>query len=121
MPRSSPDSSPFRSSLRSPSIPEQTSKTAPTGQPSAGAPPAILRGRVTDEAGAALANVRVRVANGAVSMRVADASTRYKPLEAKSDANGDYRLELPGITERTTVSINAMKPGYRRVSRDGDD
>ena len=44
---------------------EQTSKTAPAGQPTAGAPPAILRGRVTDEAGAPLADVRVLVANRA--------------------------------------------------------
>ena len=45
-------------------------------------------------------------------MRVADASTRYKPLESKSDSNGNYRLELPGITERATVTIDAIKPGY---------
>ena len=43
------------------------------------------------------------------------ASTHHKQLEAKSDAKGDYRLEIPGITERTTISIDAMKPGYRRL------
>ena len=39
----------------------------------------------------------------------------HKQLEAKSDANGDYRLEIPGIAGRTKISIDAMKPGYRRL------
>jgi len=95
--------------------PEQTSKPVPKGQQSTGAPAAILRGRVTNEAGAPLADVRVRVAIPAADMRFVDASTQHKQLEAKSDANGDYRLEIPGITERTTISIDAMKPGYLRL------
>ena len=92
---------------------EQTSKTAPAGKPSAGAPPAVLRGRVTDEAGAPLADVRVRVAIRRVNKRVV--GTPFKPLESKSDSNGNYRLEIPGITERTRISIDAMKPGYSRL------
>ena len=40
--------------------------------------------------------------------------TDYKLLEARSDAGGNYRLEIPGIAEPTTISIDAMKPGYRR-------
>jgi hypothetical protein len=95
--------------------PEQTSKAAPTVQQSAGAQAAILRGRVRSEAGAPLADVRVRVAVPAADMRFVDASTAHKQLEVKSDANGDYRLELPGITKPTTISIDAMKPGYRRL------
>ena len=95
--------------------PEQTSKTAPKGQQTAGAQAAILRGRVTNEAGAPLADVRVRVAIPAADMRFVDSSTPHKQLEAKSDAKGDYRLELPGITKPTTISIDAMKPGYRRL------
>jgi Carboxypeptidase regulatory-like domain len=97
--------------------PEQTSKAAPKGQQSAGAQAAILRGRVTDEAGAPLVDVRVRVAIPAADMRFVDASTQNKRrlMEAKSDAKGDYRLELPEITEHTTISIDAMKPGYRRL------
>jgi len=95
--------------------PEPTSKTAPKCQQSAGTQAAILRGRVTDEAGAPLADVRVRVAIPAADMRFVDASTHHQQLEAKSDAKGDYRLELPGITKRTTISIDAMKPGYRRL------
>jgi beta-lactamase regulating signal transducer with metallopeptidase domain len=95
--------------------PEQTSKTAPKVQQPAGAQAAILRGRVTDEAGAPLADVRVRVAIPATNMRFIDPSTHHKQLEVKSDAKGDYRLELSGITERTMISIDAMKPGYRRL------
>ncbi len=95
--------------------PEQTSKTAPDCQQTAGGQAAILRGRVTDEAGAPLADVRVRAAIPAADMRFVDTSTDHKQLEAKSDAKGDYRLEIPGISEPTTISIDAMKPGYRRL------
>jgi hypothetical protein len=94
---------------------EQTSKEAPRGQRSTAAQAAVIRGRVTNEAGAPLSDVRVRVAIPATNMRFVDASTHHRRLEARSDANGDYQLALPGITERTTVSIDALKPGYRRL------
>jgi hypothetical protein len=48
-------------------------------------------------------------------MRFVDATTGRTLVEAKSDAKGNYRLELPGITKQTTISIDAMKPGYRRL------
>ena len=71
---------------------------------------------MTDEAGAPLADVRVRVAIPATDMRFVDRQhTTHKLLEARSDAGGDYRLEIPGIARRTTISIDAMKPGYRRL------
>jgi beta-lactamase regulating signal transducer with metallopeptidase domain len=95
--------------------PDGTSKSADQGQQSAGAPAAILRGRVTDEAGAPLANVRVRVAVPAADMRFVDATTPHKQLEAKTNTKGYYRLEIPEITKPTTISIDAMKPGYRRL------
>ncbi len=95
--------------------PEPTGETSPEGKQPAGAQAASLRGRVTDEAGDPLANVRVRVAIPAADMRFVDASTDHEQREAKSDAQGDYRLELPGIKGRTTVSIDAMKPGYRKL------
>jgi beta-lactamase regulating signal transducer with metallopeptidase domain len=108
--------------------PEQTSKTSPEGPQTGGAQTAILRGRVTNEAGAPLANVRVRVAIPATDMRFVDAGTDrklvegpldhklHKLLEARADAAGDYRLEIPGIAARTLVSIDAIKPGYRRLA-----
>ena len=80
-----------------------------------------------DEAGAPLAGVRVRVAIPATDMRFVDAGSErgfvegqrdhklHKLLEARSDAGGEYRLEIPGIAARTPVSIDAMKPGYRRL------
>ena len=89
--------------------PQETRKPTPDGQV------AILRGRVTNEEGAPLADVRVRVAIPAADMRFIDASTDHTPLEAKSDASGDYRLEIPGITKPTKISIDALKPGYCRL------
>jgi Carboxypeptidase regulatory-like domain len=71
---------------------------------------------VTNQAGAPLADVRVRVAIPAADMRFVDASTPHKRLETRTDVGGQYRLEIPGLTERTMVSIDAMKPGYRRLA-----
>ena len=48
-------------------------------------------------------------------MRFVDSTTPHKQLEAKSNTKGDYRLEIPDITKSTTISIDAMKPGYRRL------
>src|SRR5262249_4278957 len=108
--------------------PQQASQPAPKGQPSAGAQAAVLRGRVTNEGGAPLAGVRVRVAIPAPDMFSVDAGGErgfvqgpldhklHKLLEAWSDAGGDYRLEIPGIAARTLVSVDAMKPGYRRLA-----
>jgi beta-lactamase regulating signal transducer with metallopeptidase domain len=96
--------------------PVETSKTSSNGQQTGGAQTAILRGRVTNEAGVPLANVRVRVAVPGADMRFVDSTTPHKQLEAKSNTKGDYRLEIPGITKPTTISIDAMKPGYRRLA-----
>ncbi|WP_148598392.1 carboxypeptidase-like regulatory domain-containing protein [Aquisphaera giovannonii] len=87
--------------------------------------PAILRGLVTDEAHAPLAEARILVAIPAADMRFIDAGTTRKllkdavdcrVLEARSDAGGNYAVEVPGLSGRTEVSIDAMKPGYRRLS-----
>ena len=48
-------------------------------------------------------------------MRFVDSTTPHRQLEAKTNTKGDYRLELPGIAKPTTISIDAMKPGYRRL------
>ncbi len=95
--------------------PQREGKSPSKGQQSDGARLAILRGRVTDEAGAPLADVRVRVAIPAADMRFVDPSTHHDQREARTDARGDYRLEFPGIAKPTTISIDAMKPGYRRL------
>jgi beta-lactamase regulating signal transducer with metallopeptidase domain len=103
--------------------PGPTSPTAPGDQPSAKAGAAVLRGRVTNEAGAPLADVRVRVAIPAADMRFVDVSrglvegadVPHKLVETRTDASGTYRVEIPGITGPTKVSLDAMKPGYRRL------
>jgi uncharacterized GH25 family protein len=90
--------------------PGKTSKAA------SGVAVAMIRGRVTDEAGAPLADVRVSViAVGDPETRTVNASAQSKQLVARSDATGHYRLEVPGITKRTLVLIDAVKPGYRSL------
>jgi hypothetical protein len=79
----------------------------------AGAP--VLRGRVKSKDGAPLAGVRVRVAVPAADMRFVDASTHHVRLETVSGADGVYRLAFPDLQARTTVSIDAMVPGFRRL------
>jgi hypothetical protein len=96
--------------------PPGASQAARAGQPAAGAGAAILRGRVTNEAGAPLADVRVRVAIPAARMIFVDTTTGHNLREARTDAGGEYRMELPGIAGRAKVSIDAMKPGYRRLA-----
>jgi hypothetical protein len=48
-------------------------------------------------------------------MRFVDPLTSHRRLEAGTDAGGNYRLEDPGLTGLTLISIDAMKPGYRRL------
>jgi hypothetical protein len=75
----------------------------------------ILSGRVTNADGAGLAGVRVRIAIPAADMRFVDPTSPHKQMETKTDARGDYRLEIPEIKDPTSISIDAMKPGYRRL------
>lgn len=104
--------------------PEQAKTTAPGSPAPSDAPPAILHGRVTDEAGAPLPDVRVRVAIPATDMRFIDDVTdrrfmgdvqEHGQIEVKTDARGDYRMQIPGLSGRTRISMDAMKPGYRRL------
>ena len=77
---------------------------------------ATISGRVTDEAGAPLADVRVNVvAVDVPETRTVNTSAQSKKLVARSDARGDYRLEVPGITKRAIILIDAVKPGYRSL------
>jgi hypothetical protein len=75
----------------------------------------VLRGRVTSKDGAPLPGVRVRVAVPATDMRFVDAGTHHMKLETISGADGEYRLAFPDLRARTTVSIDAMVPGFRRL------
>ncbi len=90
----------------------------PIGTPVADEPGrAVLRGRVTNEAGEPLAEVRVRVAIPATDMRDVGPTTGNDLREARTDARGEYRLELVGVAKPTKVSIDALKPGYHRLVR----
>jgi protocatechuate 3,4-dioxygenase beta subunit len=92
----------------SPDDPGKTSKAA------SGATAATISGRVTDQAGAPLADVRVSVvAIADPETHRVDADARSRQLVARSDGRGDYRLEVPGITKRAIIVIDAFKPGYR--------
>jgi uncharacterized GH25 family protein len=77
---------------------------------------AMISGRVTDEAGAPLADVRVSVVSVRdPETRTVNTSAQSKQPFARSDARGDYRLEVPGITKRAIIVIDAVKPGYRSL------
>lgn len=105
--------------------PQEKTRTAPESTPKAAGPNAILQGRVTDENDAPVADVRILIAIPAVDMRfmdwVSDSGVEDFPkpktrLDARTDAKGNYRLEIPGLTKPAQISIDAMKPGYRRLS-----
>jgi Carboxypeptidase regulatory-like domain len=77
---------------------------------------AVLRGRVTSKnGGVPLVGARVRVAVPAADMRFIDVSKPHLVVEAKSDGDGRYRLEIPGLSGPTKISIDAMMPGFRRL------
>jgi len=84
-------------------------------RPPAAAGATVLRGRVTSKAGVPLPGARVRVAIPAADMRFDDPRTPHETIEVRADAEGNYRVELPGIAERTTISVDAMMPGFRRL------
>ncbi len=94
--------------------PEKKSETAKAADEPASAP--VLSGRVTNKAGEPLAGARVRVAIPATDMRFLDERPKLKKLEAIADGEGNYRLEITGITKPTKISIDAMKPGYRKLA-----
>ena len=88
-----------------------------TNKPASDASAVVISGRVTDEAGAPLADVRVSVvAVGDPETRTVNASAQSKQPVVRSDARGDYRLEVPGIKKRAIILIDAVKPGFRSLS-----
>ncbi len=75
----------------------------------------VITGRATNESGEALADVLVKVAVPAKDMRFVFYGAGFKTLQARTDRDGRYRLELPATVE-ATASIDAMKPGYRSLA-----
>lgn len=86
--------------------------TANTGT----AQPAVLRGRVTSEKGEPLADVRVCVAVPAAPMHLIDRDPEHRVLETRTDADGGFRLEVGDVDDTMSASVDAMKPGYERLS-----
>ncbi len=93
--------------------PAEKNKESATDQP-AGGSVAIIHGRVTNEAGAPLPDAVVRAAVPDTDMRFVNSRT-HGVMETKTDATGEYRLELPGITKPTKISLDAMHLGFRRM------
>lgn len=94
---------------------DHVAKPNPTAEKPAGAP-AILEGRVTDESGKPLAGARVWVAIPATDMRFFELDADHRQFQTKTDADGNYRIEISGITKPTQVSIDASMPHYKRLS-----
>ncbi|HVJ87465.1 MAG TPA: carboxypeptidase regulatory-like domain-containing protein [Caulifigura sp.] len=76
---------------------------------------AVIKGKVTDRTGQPIAEAVVRVAIPAADMRFIDSSSRHQQPETRTGPDGSYSLEVPGLTQPTKVSLDAMKPGYRRL------
>ena len=73
----------------------------------------VLRGHVRSEEGRPLAAVRIRVSIPSTDTRYVYPGRGFQRWETQTDANGDYRVEIPGIVKSTEYSIDAMKSGYR--------
>jgi beta-lactamase regulating signal transducer with metallopeptidase domain/protocatechuate 3,4-dioxygenase beta subunit len=78
--------------------------------------PAKIVGQVTNKDGKVLAGVLVRAAVPATDMRFAYSDSDHETIETKTGENGRYELQLPKKAGAITVSIDAMTPGYRRLS-----
>ncbi len=95
-------------------------ETSTTSKPkanrqTAGAAP-IVAGRITSDSGDPLAGVLVKIAIPASDMRFVFPGSGHKTLEAKTDEDGQYKIELPKDANTTKVSVDAMKPGYRTLA-----
>jgi hypothetical protein len=107
--------------------PEQASETASAGQQPAGAQAAILRGRVTDESGAPLAGVCVRVVAVAdPDKRTVEASTQRYPIRTvlicrtdEASHEDDLALECVGIGDCQELKAWATRVGELRSAGSG--
>lgn len=77
---------------------------------------ARITGIVTNDAGEPLADVLVRVAIPATDMRFVYPGSDHVTYESRTRKDGHYEVVLEGVGNATTASIDAMTPGYRRLS-----
>ena len=76
---------------------------------------ATISGNVRNEAGEAIPQAVVRIAIPAADMRLVDSSSGHRLMEVRTATDGSYKFEIPEISQSTKVSLDAMKPGYRRL------
>ena len=88
---------------------------AKSGNDKVDGPIAIIRGYVNDEDGQALADARVRISIPALDMRFVDSKSDCQLFESNTNELGQFRFKIPGLKEKTPISIDASKPGYRKL------
>ena len=76
---------------------------------------ATLTGRAVDQRGEPLADTLVRVAIPAVDVRHVFPGSGHTTVEARTGKDGRYKIQLP-LKSATTVSFDALKPGFRSSS-----
>ena len=96
-------------------VAQQASLATDPGDDRTSLPLTVLQGTIRNDEGGPLVGVRVRIAVPAADMRFVHAMTSHTQFETRTVKNGAYRIEIPGIKEPTKISIDAMKPGYRRL------
>lgn len=85
---------------------------------------AKIVGQVTGKDGKPLARALIRAAIPAADMRFVQLGGKNKTFETTAGDDGRYALDVPVRNGATTASIDAMAPGYRRLSgtlRSGGD
>lgn len=78
------------------------------------AKPAVIVGEVKNKFGMPVADALVRAVLPFVELRFNDLEGSYRRYEARTDAAGKYRLEIPGLDAATSIAVEVQKPGYRR-------
>ena len=82
-------------------------------QPPTDAPVTVVQGRITDMKDVPLADVRLSIEVHIGQSDPNRAVGEHPKLATRSDPNGNYRVEIPGITQRSTMAVVGTKPGYR--------
>ncbi len=96
--------------------PQPATGSAAKVQESATAPAPVLSGHVTSDTGFPLVGARVRAAFPATNMRFIVNFPDRKVWETTTGAHGEFLLELSGITKPGRISIDAIAPGYHKMS-----
>lgn len=87
---------------------------------------ATVSGLVTDIEGKPLADAQVRLVIPAADLRQLEMTSEYREVWGTTDASGKYTIEIPGVEEEITATIDVLHRGHRRVpgalmGGDGDE